>query len=73
MGRFYDAYSARALPLLGGLVAGDAESYRYLHESIRRFPTQHAVAKRLRAAGFVNVGWRNLSMGIVALHTGWRV
>jgi demethylmenaquinone methyltransferase/2-methoxy-6-polyprenyl-1,4-benzoquinol methylase len=73
LGRLYDAYSERALPLLGRVVAGDAESYRYLHESIRRFPTQRELAKRMSGAGFANVTWRNLSMGVVALHSGWRV
>jgi demethylmenaquinone methyltransferase/2-methoxy-6-polyprenyl-1,4-benzoquinol methylase len=71
--RAYDAYSERALPLLGRLVAGDAESYRYLHESIRRFPPQRELARRMVAAGFGNVGWRNMTMGVVALHTGWRL
>ena len=73
LGQLYEAYSSRALPLLGRVVAGDAESYRYLHESIRRFPAQRQLAERLRKAGFVNVSWRNMSMGIVALHGGWRI
>jgi demethylmenaquinone methyltransferase/2-methoxy-6-polyprenyl-1,4-benzoquinol methylase len=73
LARLYDAYSSRALPLLGRVVAGDADSYRYLHESIRRFPTQRQLAERLRRAGFFNVSWRNLSMGVVALHGGWRI
>ena len=71
--RLYDAYSSRALPLLGRVVAGDAESYRYLYESIRRFPSQRELAERLRKAGFANVTWRNMSMGIVAMHGGWRI
>ena len=69
----YDAYSFRVLPALGGIVAGDAESYRYLAESIRRFPDQATLAAEMRAAGFGNVTWRNLSAGIVALHSGWRI
>jgi demethylmenaquinone methyltransferase/2-methoxy-6-polyprenyl-1,4-benzoquinol methylase len=73
IGRAYDAWSERALPFLGRVVAGDAESYRYLHESIRRFPSQRELAKRMTTAGFANVTWRNLSMGVVALHSGWRV
>jgi demethylmenaquinone methyltransferase/2-methoxy-6-polyprenyl-1,4-benzoquinol methylase len=73
LGRAYDAYSSRALPLLGRLVAGDAESYRYLHESIRRFPAQRALAERLRQAGFANVSWRDMTLGVVALHGGWRI
>jgi demethylmenaquinone methyltransferase/2-methoxy-6-polyprenyl-1,4-benzoquinol methylase len=70
--RAYDAYSERALPLFGRLIARDADSYRYLHESIRRFPPQHELARRLREAGFSRVGWRNMTLGVVALHTGWR-
>ena len=73
LGRVYDAYSSRALPLLGRVVAGDADSYRYLHESIRRFPTQRQLADQMKRAGFFNVSWRNLSMGVVALHGGWRI
>src|SRR5262245_3550364 len=72
-GRAYDAYSSRALPLLGRLVAGDAESYRYLDESIRRFPPQRELARRLRQAGFANVTWRDMTLGVVALHGGWRI
>ena len=73
LARIYDAYSERALPLLGGLVARDAGAYRYLHESIRRFPAQRELAGRMRAAGFGNVAWRNMTMGVVALHSGWRL
>src|SRR5689334_14743828 len=73
VGRVYDAYSERALPLLGRFVARDAESYRYLHESIRRFPSQRELARRMGAAGFERVGWRNMTLGVVALHTGWRI
>jgi len=71
--RAYDAYSERALPFFGRLVARDAESYRYLHESIRRFPPQRELARRMGAAGFSRVGWRNMTLGVVALHTGWRI
>jgi demethylmenaquinone methyltransferase/2-methoxy-6-polyprenyl-1,4-benzoquinol methylase len=73
LARAYDAYSERALPFLGKVIARDAESYRYLHESIRRFPPQHELARRMRAAGFGNVSFRNMTMGVVALHTGWRL
>ena len=55
------------------LVARDAESYRYLHESIRRFPPQPELAARMRQAGFANVAWRDMTLGVVALHSGWRV
>ena len=65
--------SERALPFFGRLIARDAESYRYLHESIRRFPPQHELADRMKTAGFGNVTWRNMTMGIVALHSGWRL
>ncbi len=73
IGRAYDAYSERALPLLGRVIAQDAESYRYLHESIRRFPSQRDLARRMGEAGFERVGWRNMTLGVVALHTGWRI
>ena len=73
VGRLYDAYSERALPLFGRIVARDAESYRYLHESIRRFPAQRDLAQRMRRAGFERVAWRNMTLGVVALHSGWRI
>ena len=69
----YDAWSFRVLPLLGRCVAGDAESYRYLAESIRTFPDQEALADMMRQAGFARVGVRNLSGGIAAIHSGWRL
>jgi demethylmenaquinone methyltransferase/2-methoxy-6-polyprenyl-1,4-benzoquinol methylase len=71
--RAYDAYSERALPFFGRVVARDAESYRYLHESIRRFPPQRELADRMRRAGFARVAWRNMTLGVVALHSGWRI
>ena len=69
----YDAWSARTLPLLGRWVGGDAEAYRYLHESIRRFPRQEALAEMTAQAGLGNVAWRNLAGGVVALHSAWRI
>ena len=69
----YDAYSLSLLPLIGKVVAGDAESYRYLAESIRRFPDQATFAGLVAAAGFEQVKVRNLSGGIAALHSAWRV
>ncbi|MEQ9349092.1 MAG: class I SAM-dependent methyltransferase [Alphaproteobacteria bacterium] len=69
----YDAYSFGVLPRLGGLVAGDAPAYRYLVESIRRFPPQDQLARRMAAAGLGRVTWRNLMGGIAALHSGWRL
>ena len=55
------------------IVARDAEAYRYLHESIRRFPTQRELARRMREAGFAKVTWRDMTLGVVALHAGWRI
>ena len=69
----YDAWSFRVLPRLGQTVAGDAESYRYLAESIRTFPDQAALAEMLCRAGLSQVGHRNLSGGIAAIHTGRRL
>jgi demethylmenaquinone methyltransferase/2-methoxy-6-polyprenyl-1,4-benzoquinol methylase len=68
----YDLYSFGVLPRLGELVAGDGAAYRYLAESIRRFPPQHAFAKRIEKAGFIQVKHRNLSGGIAAMHSGWK-
>lgn len=69
----YERYSFSVLPRLGQLVAGDRESYRYLVESIRRFPDQESLAGRIRAAGFGQVRYRNLTGGIAAIHSGWRL
>ncbi len=69
----YDAYSFRVLPSLGRLVAGDAESYRYLAESIRRHPDQEALRTMMVEAGLEQTGYHNLSGGIVALHYGSRL
>jgi demethylmenaquinone methyltransferase/2-methoxy-6-polyprenyl-1,4-benzoquinol methylase len=71
--RLYDLYSFNVVPALGRAVAGDAEPYRYLVESIRRFPKPEAFADMIRAAGFRRVTWQPLTGGIVALHTGWRL
>src|SRR5215469_9864358 len=69
----YDAWSFKALPLLGRYVAKDAASYQYLAESIRTFPDQETLADMMRAAGFARVGVRDLSGGIAAIHSGWRL
>jgi len=69
----YDAWSFGVLPRLGRAVAGDGDSYRYLAESIRVFPDQQALAGMMRDAGFGRVSVRNLSGGIAALHSGWRL
>ncbi len=71
--RLYDFYSFNVIPALGRAVAGDAESYRYLVESIRRFPNAEAFAAMLRTAGFGRVSYRQMTGGIVALHCGWRL
>jgi demethylmenaquinone methyltransferase/2-methoxy-6-polyprenyl-1,4-benzoquinol methylase len=71
--RVYEAYSFRAIPVLGRAVAGDAESYRYLVESIRTFPNQERFADMIRAAGFERVLYRNFCGGIAALHSGWKL
>jgi demethylmenaquinone methyltransferase/2-methoxy-6-polyprenyl-1,4-benzoquinol methylase len=73
LAQLYDLWSFRVLPRLGAGVAGDADSYRYLAESIRTFPDQESLAEMLQGAGFDRVAWRNLSGGIVAIHTGWRL
>jgi len=69
----YDAWSFAAIPRLGKLVAGDEASYRYLVESIRRFPNQERFKAMIAEAGFARVAYRNLTGGIAALHSGWRI
>jgi demethylmenaquinone methyltransferase / 2-methoxy-6-polyprenyl-1,4-benzoquinol methylase len=69
----YDFYSFNVIPALGRMVVGDAESYRYLVESIRRFPKPQIFAAMLRAAGFARVSFRAMSGGIVVLYSGWRL
>jgi demethylmenaquinone methyltransferase/2-methoxy-6-polyprenyl-1,4-benzoquinol methylase len=69
----YDAWSFRVLPLLGQRIAGDADSYRYLAESIRTFPDQDTLAAMMRTAGLARVEVQNLSGGIAAIHSGWRL
>lgn len=68
----YDAYSFKVLPLLGKLIANDADSYRYLAESIRMHPSQPELAQMMREAGFERVEFFNLSAGVVALHRGFK-
>ena len=69
----YDAYSFNVIPKMGELIANDRDSYQYLVESIRRFPDQETFAGMIRAAGFEQVAYRNLSLGIAALHSGWKL
>jgi demethylmenaquinone methyltransferase/2-methoxy-6-polyprenyl-1,4-benzoquinol methylase len=69
----YDAFSFRAIPLRGRMIADDADSYRYLVESIRRFPDQERFAGMMRDAGLKQAAFRNLAGGVCALHWGWAV
>ncbi len=73
MQRAYDLYSFNVIPRMGQMIAGDRDSYQYLVESIRRFPDQETFAGMIRGAGFDQVRYRNLSMGIAALHSGWKI
>jgi demethylmenaquinone methyltransferase/2-methoxy-6-polyprenyl-1,4-benzoquinol methylase len=69
----YEAWSFRVLPRIGQYVAKDDASYRYLAESIRTFPGQETLADMMQAAGFARIAVRNLSGGIAAIHSGWRL
>jgi demethylmenaquinone methyltransferase/2-methoxy-6-polyprenyl-1,4-benzoquinol methylase len=71
--RAYDAYSFNVIPAMGQAVTGDRESYQYLVESIRRFPDQDSFAAMIAQAGFGQVKYRNLTLGIAALHSGWKI
>jgi demethylmenaquinone methyltransferase / 2-methoxy-6-polyprenyl-1,4-benzoquinol methylase len=71
--RAYDFHSFEVIPRLGKLAAGDADSYRYLVESIRKFPKQEAFAGMIREAGFSRVSYRDLTGGIAAIHGGWKI
>lgn len=73
MQKVYDLYSFNIIPVMGQVVAGDRDSYQYLVESIRKFPDQESFAGMIRAAGFGQVKYRNLTMGIAALHSGWKL
>ncbi len=73
LAKVYDLWSFQVLPRIGARVAKDAESYQYLAESIRMFPDQETLAGMMRKAGLERVAYRNLSGGIVAIHTGWRL
>ena len=69
----YDRYSFNVIPAMGQVVAGDRDSYQYLVESIRKFPDQQTFADMIRDAGFGRAQYRDLSMGIAALHSGWKL
>jgi len=72
LNKVYDAYSFHILPRMGQLIAGDAESYRYLAESIRMHPDQETLKAMMEDAGFENTTYHNLTGGIVALHRGYK-
>lgn len=69
----YDLYSFNVIPPMGKVVTNDRESYQYLVESIRRFPDQESFAAMIRNAGFDQVKFRNLTFGVAALHSGWKL
>jgi demethylmenaquinone methyltransferase/2-methoxy-6-polyprenyl-1,4-benzoquinol methylase len=69
----YDFHSFQVIPRLGQLTAGAAEPYQYLVESIRKFPKQEAFAQMIRSAGFDRVSYRDLTGGIAAMHSGWKI
>jgi demethylmenaquinone methyltransferase/2-methoxy-6-polyprenyl-1,4-benzoquinol methylase len=73
MQKAYDLYSFNVIPVMGQIVANDRDSYQYLVESIRKFPDQETFLAMIRAAGFSQAKYRNLTMGIAALHSGWKI
>lgn len=73
LAKIYDEWSFKILPRMGALVANDKESYQYLVESIRQFPDQYELADMMTSAGFAQVRYRNLSGGIAAIHSGWKL
>ena len=73
MQRAYDLYSFNVIPKIGEIVVGDKDSYQYLVESIRKFPDQVSFADMMTEAGFEKVKFRNLSFGVAALHSGWKI
>ncbi|MGV6839387.1 MAG: bifunctional demethylmenaquinone methyltransferase/2-methoxy-6-polyprenyl-1,4-benzoquinol methylase UbiE [Planktomarina sp.] len=73
MQKAYDLYSFNVIPFMGQMIVNDRDSYQYLVESIRKFPDQETFLDMVRQAGFENASYRNLSMGIAALHSGWKI
>ncbi len=73
MQKAYDLYSFNVIPAMGQVVTGDRDSYQYLVESIRKFPDQDTFAGMIRQAGFGQVKYRNMTMGVAALHSGWKL
>jgi demethylmenaquinone methyltransferase/2-methoxy-6-polyprenyl-1,4-benzoquinol methylase len=70
---FYDKYSFNVIPRLGQIIARDRSSYQYLVESIRKFPNQENFLNLVNEAGFENTKYRNLTMGVACLHSGWKI
>lgn len=73
MQKAYDLYSFNVIPRMGQMIANDRDSYQYLVESIRNFPDQDTFLGMVRSAGFENAKYRNMTMGIAALHSGWKI
>jgi demethylmenaquinone methyltransferase/2-methoxy-6-polyprenyl-1,4-benzoquinol methylase len=73
LAKIYESYSFSVIPLMGRLVTGEAEPYRYLVESIRQFPSPEEFAAMIEKAGFQRVGFTRLTGGIVAIHSGWKL
>ena len=73
LAKIYDRYSFSVLPFLGGVIANDRKSYQYLAESIRKFPPQDALVGRMESAGLEKARYRNMTGGVVAIHSGWRL
>lgn len=73
LARLYDSWSFNVLPVMGQMIAGDADSYRYLAESIRQFPTKEVLADMFAEAGFAQIRVRSLSAGIACIHSGWKL
>ena len=69
----YDRYSFNIIPPMGKIITNDSESYQYLVESIRKFPNQEKFLQMVNNAGFSNAKYRNLTMGIACLHSGWKI
>ena len=69
----YDRYSFNIIPPMGKIIANDSESYQYLVESIRKFPNQEKFLDMVSNAGFSNTKYRNLTMGVACLHSGWKI
>ncbi len=71
--KLYDLYSFNVIPQMGKMIADDRDSYQYLVESIRKFPKQDVLLDMVKHAGFANAKYRNMTMGVAALHSGWKL